>query len=226
MRILLIEDDPNIVDFIKVILGVGMPEADIRSTHLGITGMELIEKYRPNIVILDLGLPDISGFDVLRHIRSVSSVPVLILSVRNDEAAVVKALKMGAEDYVTKPCRNLELMARIQAILRRQDSDEPGEVITFGPLAFDPVSREAHINGRVIPLTKTEAILLRQMIASQGDVVTVSALSKALWGSEYKAADAIKVYIYQLRKKLEKDPAKPNLIMSKPRAGYSLSLPE
>jgi two-component system KDP operon response regulator KdpE len=223
LRILIIEDDPNIVDFLKVILQVGLQGAEIKSTHLGIRGVELARQYHPTIVLLDLGLPDVSGFEVLEEIRKISDVPVVILSVRADETAVVKALGMGADDYVIKPCRQLELIARIQSILRHQEKDSPANKLEYGAMVLDSVLHELDMEGRRINLTRTECTVLGQLMLKRGSIVTVSELSRAIWGSEYGAAESIKVYVYQLRQKLEKNPAKPVLILNKPHAGYYLA---
>jgi len=223
LRILIIEDDPNIVDFLKVILQVGLQGVEIITTHLGIRGVELARQYHPAIVLLDLGLPDVSGFEVLEEIRKTSDVPVVILSVRADETAVVKALGMGADDYVIKPCRQLELIARIQSILRHQEKDSPVKKLEYGDMVLDSVSHELKMEGRSINLTRTECTILGQLMLKCGNIVTISELSRAIWGSEYGAAESIKVYIYQLRKKLEKDPARPVLILNKPHAGYYLA---
>ncbi len=105
MRVLLIEDDQNIVDFIKIVLKVGTPEAEVVTTHLGSKGIKLSEEYHPNIILLDLGLPDISGFEVIRSIRKISTVPILVITVKSDEFAIAQALTLGADDYVIKPAR-------------------------------------------------------------------------------------------------------------------------
>lgn len=223
MRILMIEDDPNIVDFVKVVFSVGLPQAELRSTHLGGSGLDLLDSYSPDIVLLDLGLPDMSGFDVLKHIRKSSRIPVLILTVRNDEHSVVKALEMGAEDFVLKPCRQLELLARVQAILRRQNFNPKQEPLVIGELTFNPQTQEVSLKNKLIALTRTESTILYQLMLNQGKVVSISDLSRAIWGSEYGATDSIKVYIYQLRHKLEPNPSHPRIILSKPRLGYYLS---
>jgi two-component system KDP operon response regulator KdpE len=199
-----------------------MPNADVASTHLGQRGVELVEKLHPDIVILDLGLPDISGFDVLKQIRSFSKVPVLILSVRAHETDVVEGLGLGADDYIVKPFRQLELLARIQALTRRQESVEEDLSITYGPLRFGQTLQEAFVGKQPVSITKTEGQILYQLMMKQGNIISVSALSKAVWGNDYNTANSIKVYIHHLRQKFEKDPKHPNLILSKPGSGYYL----
>jgi DNA-binding response OmpR family regulator len=205
MRILLIEDDQNIVDFIKIVLKVGIPEAEVVSTHLGSRGVDLMNEHRPNIILLDLGLPDISGFEVLKQIRKISKVPVLIISVRDSEFAIAEGLALGADDYIIKPARQIELLARIQNLLRRHDLKATVNPIIYGSLSFDKTLQEVQIGGNKVPLTKTEGEILYQLMLSNGEVVTTSALSKSIWGSDYNTAGNIKVYIYQLRQKLELD---------------------
>ncbi len=222
MQILVVEDDLIIVDFLKTVLRVGMPNASVTSTHLGQRGVELVEKNRPDIVILDLGLPDISGFDVLKQIRAFSKVPVLILSVRAHETDVVEGLGLGADDYIVKPFRQLELLARIQALTRRQESLEEDLSITYGPLHFGQTLQEAFIGNRSVSLTKTEGQLLYQLMAKQGNIISVSVLSRAVWGNDYNTANSVKVYIHRLRQKFEKDPGNPSFILSKPGSGYYL----
>jgi DNA-binding response OmpR family regulator len=120
MKILIIEDDRAIVELISLSFQVGWPEAELISSHLGKEGIELVESRCPDIVILDLGLPDISGFEVLRGLRRFTAVPIVILTVRSEEADVVKALEWGADEYIIKPFRQLELLARIKSLMRRQ----------------------------------------------------------------------------------------------------------
>jgi two-component system KDP operon response regulator KdpE len=223
MRVLIIEDDRTIVDFIKIVLKVGMPLSEVTSTHLGTRGIELVEEIHPNIILLDLGLPDISGFEVLKEVRKSSSVPVLILSVKSEETAIAGGLSLGADDYLIKPVRQLELLARIQNLLKREGLQKTQKIIKAGPLTFDQSLREVQLGERRIALTKTEGTILYQLMLGNGNIVTVAALSRAIWGSDYNATDSIKVYIYQLRKKLEDNPSFPKIILSKPRIGYYLS---
>ena len=223
MRILLIEDDQTIVDFIKIVLKVGIPEAEVVSTHLGSSGVDLVEECHPNLVLLDLGLPDLSGFEVLKNIRKTSTVPVLIISVRDSEFSIAEGLALGADDYVIKPARQIELLARIHNLLRRRDLEATANTISYGPLIFDKTLQEVQIEKRKVSLTKTEGEILYQLMLSNGNIVTTSALSKSIWGSDYNTASNIKVYIYQLRQKLEPDPSRPRIILSKPRVGYYLA---
>jgi two-component system KDP operon response regulator KdpE len=222
MKIVIVEDDLIIVDFLKTILRVGIPNSSVSSTHLGQPGVALVEKLRPDIVILDLGLPDISGYDVVKQVRTFSSVPILILSVRAHETDVVEGLGLGADDYIVKPFRQMELLARIHALTRRQDSLDEDLSITYGPLRFGQTVQDSFLGSQAVSLTKTEGQILYQLIKRQGNIISVSALSKAIWGNDYKTANSIKVYIHRLRQKFEKDPGNPSLILNKLGSGYYL----
>ncbi len=142
MKVLIIEDDREIIEAISLAFQIRWPEAKVVSTHCGANGAELVESETPDIVILDLGLPDVNGFEVLRQIRLFSHVPVVILTVRTDEADIVKGLEWGADDYITKPFRQLELLARVKALIRRQRPSEEEQVVC-GPLRLDATANRA-----------------------------------------------------------------------------------
>ncbi len=159
---------------------------------------------------------------MLREIRQISSVPVLILSGRNSATAIAEGLSLGADDYLIKPARQLELIARINNLLRRHQADRPQGSVTHGALSLDCVTHEVKMGDRLVTLTKTESEILQQLIIAKGGIVTNSAISKAIWGSDFRTSGNIKVYIYQLRKKIESNPAHPKIILSKARVGYYL----
>jgi len=226
MKVLVVEDDKEIVDAISLAFQIRWPEAKVVSTRLGQKGVELVETEAPDIVILDLGLPDINGFEVLRQIRLFSNVPTIILTVRSDESDVVKGLEWGADDYITKPFRQLELLARVKSLIRRHSPAEE-EWLTFGPLRLDPITGQLHIGEKEIALTVTENHILSHMMRNAGRVVTHSNLAEAVWGDDYPGAtDSLKVHIRRLREKIEKDPGKPSIILTKTGVGYFLSKPE
>jgi two-component system KDP operon response regulator KdpE len=196
------------------------------STHLGEQGVELVEKERPDVVILDLGLPDISGYDVLKKIRAFSRVPVIILTVRGEEADVTRGLEWGADDYMTKPFRQMELLSRIKAVIRRADPAQTKAVITSGKLSFNSISRQVIYGQKEIDLTRTEGIILSELIKNAGRIVTHSQLAEVVWGEEYPdATESLRVYIRRLRGKIESDPDKPQIIITKAGVGYLLSAP-
>ena len=225
MKILIIEDAIEIVEAVSLIIEMRWPESKIISTTLGEQGISLAENESPSVIILDLNLPDISGFEVLKRIRLFSDVPILILTVSEDETSIVRGLEGGADDYIVKPFKQLELLARIQGSLRRFKSygDKP---LTYGNLLFDPQSMRVVYGSNKIQISRTEGIILGQLIRNAGTVVTYSDLSEVIWGVEFTgASDSIKVHIRHLREKLELDPSKPKLILNKPGIGYFLDKP-
>ena len=226
MKVLLIEDDREIVDAISLAFKIRWPEATLLSTRLGQKGVELAESESPDIVILDLGLPDINGFEVLQQIRLFSQVPTIILTVRSDEADIVKGLEWGADDYITKPFRQLEFLARFKALIRRQGAAEM-ETLSYGPLRLDTTIGQLNYNGKDIPLTVTESHIMAHLMRNGGRAVTHSSLAEAVWGDDYPGAtDSLKVHIRRLREKIEDDPGKPRIILTKTGIGYFLAKPE
>ncbi|OGO37198.1 MAG: DNA-binding response regulator [Chloroflexi bacterium RBG_16_57_8] len=226
MKVLIIEDDKEIVDAITLAFQIRWPEAKVVSTRLGRKGVELVETEDPDIVILDLGLPDISGFEVLSQIRLFSRVPIIILTVRSEEADVVKGLEWGADDYILKPFRQLELLARVKALIRRQSpADE--ETVASGPLRLEVTSGQVHLDGKEISLTITESRILAHLMRNAGHIVTHSSLAESVWGNDYPgAADSLKVHIRRLREKIEANPSQPRFILTKAGVGYFLAKPE
>jgi two-component system response regulator VicR len=226
MKVLIIEDDKEIVDAISLAFQIRWPEAKVVSTRLGKKGVELVESEAPDIVILDLGLPDINGFEVLRQIRLFSSVPIIILTVRAEETDIVKGLEWGADDYIVKPFRQLELLARVRALIRRRTPAEE-ETLVVGPLRLEATTGQLLHNGQEIALTITESRLLSHLMRNAGHVVTHSSLAEAVWGNDYPGAtDSLKVHIRRLREKIEADPSHPQLILTKSGVGYFLARPE
>lgn len=227
MKILIIEDDKAIIEAISLTLQLSWPDTELISTHLGEKGIELVESENPDVVILDLGLPDISGFDVLKQIRLFSTVPILILTARSDEADIVKGLESGADDYVVKPFRQLELLSRIKLVTRRQDRSLKEKPLIIGQLHFDPSTWQLFYGKKEINVTRTEASIIRHLMENAGKVVTHSDLAEAVWGADYPdSADSLKVHIRRLRVKVEKDPSHPQLILTKSGIGYSLAKPD
>ncbi len=223
MKVLLIEDDREIVDAISLAFQIRWPEAILTSTRLGKKGVELVESEEPDIIILDLGLPDINGFEVLREIRLFSNVPTIILTVRSDEADVVKGLEWGADDYIIKPFRQMELLSRVKALIRRRSHSEE-EPISSGPLRLDVTTGELFCNEKEIALTVTESLILGHLMKNAGHVVTHSSLAEAVWGDDYPGTvDSLKVHIRRIREKIEADPSHPQLILTRTGIGYLLA---
>ncbi len=226
MKILIIEDDQQIVEAITLAFQIRWPEAKLVSTQQGEKGIELVENEKPDIVILDLGLPDINGYDVLKQIRMFSDIPVLILTARTEESDIVKGLEWGADDYMIKPFRQLELLSRIKALTRRRSNADNETPLAVGPLNFNPSTGQLNYNDREISLTPTEGRILHHLMRNAGQVVTHSSLADAVWGEDYPGAvDSLKVYIRRLREKLENEPQQPQLILTKAGIGYLMIKP-
>jgi two-component system KDP operon response regulator KdpE len=226
MKILIIEDDQQIVEAITLAFQIRWPEAKLVSTQQGEKGIELVENEKPDIVILDLGLPDINGYDVLKQIRMFSDIPVLILTARTEESDIVKGLEWGADDYMIKPFRQLELLSRIKALTRRRSNADNETPLAVGPLNFNPSTGQLNYNDKEISLTPTEGRILHHLMRNAGQVVTHSSLADAVWGEDYPGAvDSLKVYIRRLREKLETEPQQPQLILTKAGIGYLMIKP-
>ena len=224
VKILVIEDDQQIVEAITLAFQIRWPEAKLIPTQKGARGAELVENENPDIVILDLGLPDINGYDVLKQISEFSDVPILILTARTEESDIVKGLEWGADDYMIKPFRQLELLSRIKALTRRRASSDNETPMAVGSLVFKPSTGQLTYKNKEINLTPTEGRLLHHMMRNAGLVVTHSSLADSVWGEDYPGAiDSLKVYIRRLREKLETNPQSPQLILTKPGVGYLMA---
>ena len=227
MKILVIEDDRAIVEAISLTLQINWPDTTLLSAHLGEEGIELFQSENPDAIILDLGLPDISGFEVLKRIRLFSGVPILILTVRSDESDIVKGLEWGADDYVIKPFRQKEFLSRIKLITRRRGAIAEGAPQVCGQLQFEPSTGQLFHGGREIKLTPTEVSIISHLMRNVGRVVTHSRLAEAVWGVDYPdAADSLRVHIRRLRTKLESDPSDPRIVLTRAGMGYMLAKPE
>lgn len=223
MKVLVIEDDANIVEAITIAFQTSWPDAKVVSTSLGDKGVDLVETGNFDAVILDLGLPDISGFEVLKQIRLFSDVPILILTVTSDEIYILKGLELGADDYVVKPGTPLQLIARVKNILRRKSFINE-DSITYGPLHLDPATAQVFCRGKEVHLTPTEFRILHCLLKYRGRLVSNTTLVKIVWDDEYPgSADCIKVYIRNLRRKIEDDPAHPKIILTKSGMGHFLA---
>ncbi|MGK9231055.1 response regulator transcription factor [Inquilinus limosus] len=224
-RILIIDDEPQIRRFLKISLAAD-GYAPIEAAG-GAEGLERVALDRPDLVILDLGLPDIDGQQVLSRIRELSSVPVIVLSVRAGEAEKVEALDRGANDYVTKPFGIAELTARLRAALRHRGQEDAEAVIEAGPLTVDVPHHRVRLDGREIRLSKKEFEILRLLAAHHGRVVTHQKILREVWGPAHiDAMQYLRVYVGQLRHKLGDDPARPRLIATEPGVGYRLVVEE
>ena len=185
-------------------------------------GIITAASHNPALILLDLGLPDEDGFAVLKRLREWYQNPIIILSVRNSEEDIIKALDNGANDYLTKPFRTGELLARIRTALRlSQNKTEGSSLLTFGPLSIDLAGHIVKKNISLLKLTSTEFSLLALMARNSGKVLTHQYLLKEVWGHSYSdQTQYLRVFVAQLRKKIEDDPAHPSLIITEPGIGY------
>lgn len=220
-RILIIDDETQICRFLRVALtGHGYVVKDVGT---GKEGLDEIAMFAPDLVILDLELPDIDGLEVVRQLREWSSVPVIVLSVKEQETDKISALDFGADDYVTKPFAMGELLARIRAAMRHISGDKEQPVLQFEDLSIDLVHRRITVDDHEIKLTQTEYEIVRNLAINAGKVLTHRLLLRTVWGSSYeKEVQYLRVYIGQIRRKLEHDPSRPRHIMTEPGVGYRL----
>ncbi|MFI3616593.1 response regulator transcription factor [Enterococcus avium] len=219
--ILLIEDDPNITDFMEVVL-----DQERYQLTIARTGMEALTDFQTtsiDLVLLDLGLPDIDGIDLLKILRKRLHLPIIIISARSNEEEKVKALDLGADDYVTKPFGTNELLARIRTALRHQNvQTEAISVIENKALKIDFEKQLVYKDGREIHLTKNEYRILASMFRQLGKVVTYQTLMTEVWGPYSDDSQTLRVNMSNIRKKIEKDTLKPEYLITEIGVGYRL----
>jgi len=218
-----IDDEPQIRRFVAA--GLELYDYSVSEAEKGATGLNAAAHTRPDLIILDLVLPDISGFEVLKTIRSWSNVPVIVLSIEADEEQKVLLLRGGADDYVTKPFAIGELAARCEAALRRyHKAVDKDPVVRTGPLTVDLVTRAVTLHGQHIALTRKEYHLLHLLASHLGLVITHNQLIKSLWGnSSPDNIQYLRTLVRQLRQKLEANPSQPKLLISESGVGYRLA---
>jgi two-component system KDP operon response regulator KdpE len=220
-RILVIDDEKQIRRMLKTALaGYGY---NIEDASSGQEGLSKITIFHPDLIILDLGLPDLDGIEVIKRLREWSQTPIIVLSVREDEEDKIRALDAGADDYLTKPFSMGELLARLRVALRHMAKSEDEPVLVFGRLTIDLARRLVLLDGEEVKLTPTEYEILKYLAMQAGRVVTQRQLLKAVWGSNYQEhSQYLRVYVGQLRRKLEVDPSQPMYIITEPGVGYRL----
>jgi two-component system KDP operon response regulator KdpE len=220
-RVLVVDDDPAVRRFLRSSLrGAGFAVFEAGSAGAVATAVAAI---RPDAIILDLGLPDGAGIDVIRTLRESLQTPILVLSVREEEAEKVAALDAGADDFLTKPFGMAELLARLRVCLRHAASGEGGTPFRAGDLTVDLSQRQVTVAGRPVQLTPTEYDILKALIGARGKVLTSQQLLRQVWGMGYGTElHMLRVNIRNLRLKLEQDPAHPVHIVTEPGVGYRL----
>jgi two-component system, OmpR family, KDP operon response regulator KdpE len=222
--ILVVDDSPQIRRALRTILiSHGFVVMDART---GEEALDLIRKHRVALILLDVNLPDISGFEACREIRRASHIPVIMITVRNSERDKVQAFDAGADDYIVKPFGSEELTARIRATLRRAGSEGLSTFVSPG-LQIDFERRNVSANGKTVRLTPKEFELLRQLVTNEGKTLTHRWLLQTVWGPDYgEETGSLRVLINQLRKKIEPDANKPRYILTEPWVGYRFDSPK
>jgi len=220
-RILIIDDEAQICKLLSVSLRAHgfIPE----EVPTGRDGINRAAVFKPDLMIVDLGLPDMDGKEIIREIRQWSNAPIIVLTARDQEQEKIDALDAGADDYITKPFSIGELMARIRVCIRRMAAGENEPVLLCGGLKVDLVQRRVTMDGHEIKLTPTEYEIIKLLAQHAGRVLTHKQLLKAVWGNSYDGdTHYIRVYVGQLRRKIEKDPAQPKYIITESGIGYRL----
>lgn len=217
--ILVIDDEVQIRRLLEITLssnGFKIAEAET-----GKDGLVVAATAHPSLIILDLGLPDADGFDILKKLREWYQKPILILSAKSSEDDIIRALDNGANDYITKPFRTLELVARIRVALRYSAGNEVTPFLKFGSLTIDLANHVARKNEEILKLTSTEFSLLALLAKNSGRVLTHHSILQEIWGFGYIGqTQYLRVFVAQLRKKIEDDPAKPTLLITESGIGY------
>ncbi len=225
LRVLVVDDEAAIRRFLRASLS-----AHHYTVFEATRGQEAINAVigdRPDVIVLDLGLPDMDGIEVVRQLREWTPIPIIILSVREHESDKIAALDAGADDYLTKPFSVGELMARMRVALRHATHPAPDSVFTTGELTVDLAKRSVRVSGAEIALTPTEYDLLKALIAHAGKVVTQRQLLRQVWGSAYEEeTHLLRVHMSNLRAKIEPEPARPRAILTEPGVGYRLRVDE
>lgn len=219
-RILVVDDERPIRRFLNASLG---GQYTILEATTGEEALSVAATGRPDAIILDLGLPDIDGVEVTRRLREWTQIPIIVVTVREQEADKIAAFDAGADDYLTKPFSVVELMARLRVALRRAASPELEPVFSSGELTVDLAHREVTLGERHVSLTPTEYDILRVLVQNAGKVLTHKQLIHAVWGNNYEAeSHLLRVNISNLRQKIEMDPSWPHFIVTEPGVGYRL----
>lgn len=222
MTILIVDDEPRIRDFVR--MNLELEHYRVLEASNGIEALEQLRENLPDLVVLDVMMPEMNGFETLKAIREVSTVPVIMLTVRQSEQDRIRGLDLGADDYIAKPFSPRELLSRIRALLRRSLMPPPSrktEIFVDPDLQIDFSRREVTVRGQKVALRPTEYRLLYHLVSNAGRLLTHETLLSKVWGREYRdEAHYLRLYITYLRQKLEKDPAHPQYILTERGVGY------
>lgn len=223
LKILIAEDAPDVAEVVAFGARMTWPDCQVTIAGNGQDALHRFEEEQPDLVILDVSMPPPDGFEVCHQIRQTSTVPILMLTVRDTTLDKVRALDLGADDYLTKPFDHLELLARLRALVRRSTGSArmTGPTFTAGDLTCDFATHEVRMHGSVVPLTPTEYRLLETLVQHAGTIVTHDVLLEQVWGPEYAGASHyVKVFVRRLRQKLGDDPEHPRYIHTEWGIGY------
>jgi two-component system, OmpR family, KDP operon response regulator KdpE len=218
-RVLIVEDEPGLRR--ALVINLRARDYDVTAVGDGAAALSAAAAEPPDVVILDLGLPDMDGTDVIEGLRGWSRAPIIVLSARQAQGDKVVALDVGADDYMTKPFGMDELLARLRAALRRSGTDDAAPVVETAAFTVDLATKEARVDGQVVHLTPTEWHVLEVLIRNEGRLVPRTQLLQEVWGPAYETeTNYLRVYMAQLRRKLEPDPAHPRYLLTEPGMGY------
>ena len=217
-KILIVDDETQIIRVLRHVLFA--PQYSTRSAGDGGSALKIFHDWKPDLVITDLQMPELGGMELCKRIREISAVPIIVLSVRNDEETIIEALDNGADDYITKPFSSRQLLARLRSALRRRPEREEN-VVEVGDFKIDIASHVAEVRGGDVRLTPKEFDLLTCLIKNHDRVLTHTFLLQKVWGSYYaEQPEALRVLVGTLRKKIEPNPAKPVYLLTEPWIGY------
>ncbi len=222
--VLAVDDDPAILRTLTINLRAR--DYDVETAADGRSALQIVDERMPDVILLDLGLPDVDGVTVLKRLRTFSAVPVIVLSARHESDDKVEALDEGAHDYVTKPFDMDELLARVRSALRHGNSRDEPIVVEVGDVRLDIAERRATRAGQEVRLTPTEWHIVEVLAGRRGHLVRQADLLHQVWGPGYdRETNYLRVFIAQLRRKLEADPSRPTLFLTDPGIGYRLAAP-
>ncbi len=222
--VLVVDDEPRYVRLLRA----NLESVDFRvvSANDGATAVQKAEAEDPDLIVLDLMLPDMDGYEVCRRIREFSTVPIIMVTARREQIDKVRGLDLGADDYITKPFDAAELLARVRAQLRRSNLGQPKQLATpfaLGALSIDFAQQKVSVDGREVALSPTEYRLLYQLATNAGRVLIQEELLKLVWGPEYQdEPEVLRVYVRRLRQKIEQDPSVPRYVLTRPGVGYTM----
>ncbi|XUX00112.1 MAG: response regulator transcription factor [Dehalogenimonas sp.] len=225
MKILLIEDKEDVVEYMSIALRTCWPNIEIMSTTCGQHGIELAGQKNWDLITLDIGLPDVSGFEVLKAIRLFSQIPVIVITVRGEEPDIVRGLDLGAQEYIVKPFGQLEFIARIKSLLSWKMINAENYIFNHGGIRLNTRELSLQYFDQSIKLTRTEAVIMRELIKAKGETVPHKLLCEQIWGDSCPySSDNIKVHVRNLRIRIEYSPKIPQFIFNRFGVGYYLGI--